>query len=231
VPSILYIRQNGAGSDRLADLLDSREFEVRSVEQPALAMGLISPDFPDLVLMACLRPDDATLAFCAGLREASDVPIVLCSPVASEADIVRAFHAGVDDYLVTPLRPVELSARLRAVLRRAGDFPERRQRGDVLIAGDVEVRLKEHKAFRRGLLLELSPIEFRLLAVLVEQAGRAVSHAKLIARVWGPEYVDCRHYLRLYIKYLRAKVEDDPKDPKLILNEWGVGYRFEPAQA
>ena len=95
------------------------------------------------------------------------------------------------------------------------------------MAGDLEIRLDEHKVYRRGVPIELSPIEFRLLACLAREAGRVVSHAKLMAQVWGPEYVDCRHYLRLYIRYLRSKLEDDPRDPRLILTEWGVGYRFQ----
>jgi two-component system KDP operon response regulator KdpE len=139
------------------------------------------------------------------------------------------FEAGADDYLVTPIRPVELNARLRAVLRRTADIPVKRVQAETLVAGDLEVRLKEHKVYREGELIDLSPIEFRLLSVLVQETGRAVSHSKLIAHVWGPEYVDCRHYLRLYVKYLRTKLEHDPKNPRLILSEWGVGYRFEPA--
>jgi two-component system KDP operon response regulator KdpE len=115
------------------------------------------------------------------------------------------------------------------VLRRTADVPVKRVQPETLVAGDLEVRLKEHKVYRNGELVDLSPIEFRLLSVLVQETGRAVSHSKLIARVWGPEYVDCRHYLRLYVKYLRSKLEDNPKSPRLILSEWGVGYRFEPA--
>jgi two-component system KDP operon response regulator KdpE len=144
---------------------------------------------------------------------------------------VRVFEAGADDYLVTPIRPVELSARLRAVLRRTADSPVRQQHSDTLVAGDLEIRLNEHKVYRHGNIIDLSPMEFRLLTVLVKETGRAVSHAKLIANVWGPEYVDCRHYLRLYVKYLRSKIETDPKNPRLVLSEWGVGYRFEPAAA
>jgi two-component system KDP operon response regulator KdpE len=157
------------------------------------------------------------------------VPIVVCAQSTREADIVAVFEAGADDYLVTPIRPVELTARLRAVLRRTIDAPRRQEQSDALVAGDVEIRVKEHRAYRRDVLVDLSPIEFRLLTVLVQEVGRAVSHSRLIASVWGPEYVDCRHYLRLYIKYLRSKMEDDPKDPRLFVSEWGVGYRFEPA--
>jgi len=168
------------------------------------------------------------LAMCRRLRDSYPVPIVACSISSREQDVVRALDAGADDYLVVPIRPVELMARLRAVLRRLGDNGQTSPNGQRLVAGDIEILLDEQKAFRRGAEIELSPIEFKLLALLVRETGRPVSHSKLIAHVWGPEYVDCRHYLRLYVRYLRAKLEDSPQSPELIQNEWGVGYRFEP---
>ena len=168
------------------------------------------------------------LAMCRRLRDSYPVPIVACSMSSREQDVVRALDAGADDYLAMPIRAVELMARLRAVLRRLGDNGKISANGQRMVAGDIEILLDEQKAFRRGAEIELSPIEFKLLALLVRETGRPVSHSKLIAHVWGPEYVDCRHYLRLYVRYLRAKLEDSPQSPELIQNEWGVGYRFEP---
>ena len=165
------------------------------------------------------------------LRARCAVPIVVCSTSSREQDVVQALEAGADDYLVMPIRPVELMARLRAVLRRMGEAPPAPANGKRIVAGDLELVLDGHKAFRKGVEIDLSPIEFKLLALLVRETGRPVSHSRLIAHVWGPEYVDCRHYLRLYIRYLRAKVEDAPQSPELIQNEWGVGYRFEPKPA
>jgi len=231
VAKVLYINSDGASAGRLADTLDGREFSVRIVSHLADVSRAMDDIGPDLVVLSCSRPNGQIISFCAGLRQVSPVPIVVCSPSSRESDIVRVFESGADDYLVTPVRPVELTARLRAVLRRTAEAPEKQLQNEVVTAGDVEIRLKEHKAFRRGDPIELSPIEFRLLATLVQEVGRAVSHTRLIAHVWGPEYVDCRHYLRLYVKYLRSKIEDNPRDPKLILSEWGVGYRFEPAHS
>jgi two-component system KDP operon response regulator KdpE len=159
------------------------------------------------------------------------MPIVICSTSSREQDIVRALDAGADDYLVLPIRAVEMMARLRSVLRQTGESAPAPANGKRLVAGDLELQLDEHKAFRKGMEIDLSPIEFKLLALLVKETGRPVSHSRLIAQVWGPEYVDCRHYLRLYIRYLRAKIEDVPETPELIQNEWGVGYRFEPKAA
>ena len=225
---LLYIDSDVSGADQMSALFGS-EFSVARVSQPSNINGTLERWTPDLVLISCTWPDAAALSVCTRLRQVSATPVVVCSQSSRESDIVQVFEAGADDYLVLPIRPVELNARLRAVLRRTADTPVKRVQPEALVAGDVEVRLNEHKVFRRGEHVDLSPMEFRLLCVLVQETGRAVSHTRLIANVWGPEYVDCRHYLRLYVKYLRAKMEDDPKNPQLILSEWGVGYRFEPA--
>jgi two-component system KDP operon response regulator KdpE len=224
---LLYIDDDGSGADHLG-ALSAGEFTVQRLRHVPDINRVLEELSPDLVLISCTKPDFQALAMCSGLRQVSGIPVVVCSQSSRESDIVRVFEAGADDYLVTPIRPVELNARLRAVLRRTADVPVKRIQPETLIAGDLEVRLKEHKVYRAGELVDLSPIEFRLLSVLVQETGRAVSHSKLIAHVWGPEYVDCRHYLRLYVKYLRSKLEHDPKNPRLILSEWGVGYRFEP---
>jgi two-component system KDP operon response regulator KdpE len=228
VTRVLYIDSDGSGADHLS-VLSQGGFSVERVSHLWNINGALDRWVPDLVVVSCGSVDAAVLRVCAGLRQVSAVPLVVCSQSSREADIVQVFDAGADDYLVTPIRPVELHARLRAVLRRTADTPVTRVQAEALIAGDLEVRLKEHKVYRKGEHIDLSPMEFRLLCVLVQETGRAVSHARLIANVWGPEYVDCRHYLRLYVKYLRSKVEDNPKNPRMILSEWGVGYRFEPA--
>ena len=161
----------------------------------------------------------------------SELPIVVCSRNASERDIVRAFESGADDYLVLPIHPRELGARLRAVLRRSAGWPTTQQAQPVLVAGEFEIHLDSQRVFRRGKPIELTPIEFRLLESLMRRPGQLVTHSQLLAEVWGPQYVDSRNYLRLYIQYLRTKVEDDPREPSVLLNEWGVGYRLEPGQA
>lgn len=181
---------------------------------------------PDVVVLDLPLLDADSFALCRRLRQISQVPLVVCSMSNQEPDVVKAFDAGADDYLVIPMRPAEMTARLQALLRRTGG-PEQSEDSNVMRAADLEVHMNEHRVYRHGELIDLSPIEFRLLVSLVRERGRAVSHTKLLSTVWGPEYVDCRHYLRLYIKYLRSKIEPDPHSPQLILNEWGVGYRFE----
>jgi len=227
---LLIGNERGTVAD-LARALDSRQFRVDCATTEPRAVNALNSSHTHLILLELPSPDSVMLAMCRRLRDSYPVPIVVCSSSSREQDVVRALDAGADDYLVMPIRPVELMARLRAVLRRVGDDGQASPNGRRLVAGDTEILLDEQKAFRRGAEIDLSPIEFKLLALLVRETGRPVSHSRLIAHVWGPEYVDCRHYLRLYVRYLRAKLEDSPQSPELIQNEWGVGYRFEPKPA
>lgn len=210
----------------LAKALGNAEFHCEYADSVE-ALTRVALAGPDVVVLDVPLLDDDSLLLCKHLRELSSVPLVICSMSSRESDVVRAFEAGADDYLIIPMRPAEMSARLHALLRRANTEPGVLD-SSVLSAGEIEVYLDEHRAYRNGRLVDLSPIEFRLLVSLMREQGRAVSHTRLLSTVWGPEYVDCRHYLRLYIKYLRSKIEADPANPQLILNEWGVGYRFDP---
>jgi two-component system, OmpR family, KDP operon response regulator KdpE len=180
----------------------------------------------DLLLIEGSHDDPSIVQLSKYLRETFADTMIVYGFSLSERDIVNVLDAGADEVLTLPMRDIEIAARLRALLRRInrGDTEQTSGR---LVAGDIEISLDENKAYRRGLELDLSPIEFKLLTTLVRANGRPLSHAGLLSQVWGPEYVDSRNYLRLYIRYLRSKLEDDPSAPRLILNEWGTGYRLE----
>lgn len=223
---VLLVGRDEESAGYLAKALGEGEFRCEYADT-VQALELVGLSDPDVVVLDFPLLDADSLALCRRLRELSTVPIVVCSMSNRESDVVKAFDAGVDDYLVIPMRPAEMTARLQALVRRASQGDRVNDDTDVLRAGGLEVHLTQHRTYRDGELIDLSPIEFRLLVSLMRQQGRAVSHTKLLSSVWGPEYVDCRHYLRLYVKYLRSKIERNPREPKLILNEWGVGYRFE----
>jgi two-component system KDP operon response regulator KdpE len=214
-----------------ACLCDAGGFETAMVRYDAGVPAALQELRSSLILLAIGENPAQGLGTCRQLRLASDLPIVVCSRNASERDIVRAFESGADDYLVLPIHPRELGARLRAVLRRSADWPTTQQEQRVLVAGEFEIHLDSQLAFRRGQPIDLTPIEFRLLESLMKRPGQLVTHSQLLAEVWGPQYVDSRNYLRLYIQYLRTKIEDNPHEPRALVNEWGVGYRIEPGEA
>jgi two-component system KDP operon response regulator KdpE len=221
----LLVSGDGEATQLLSSVLAGEGFNVSHAECGQRALACVRDTQTEVILIDTPLKDVDGLELCRRLRDATDAPIVLMAPDAREADIVRALELGADEYVLRPLRPRELAARLRALLRRtngqhAGVLDGR------LTLGDLEANLDERRVYRHGRLVELSPIEFRLLVCLLREAGRVVTHRKLMAQVWGGQYVDCRHYLRLYVGYLRSKLEDDPRDPKLILNEWGIGYRL-----
>jgi len=190
----------------------------------AFESGELSP--PDAIILDISSLHGDGLEACQKVRDYSSAPIVVVlSSGYSEANVVAALGSGADECLAKPIRNGELVARLHALLRRSqlnGDRP-----ADPLIVDDLEISLAHHVVRKRGCKVDLSPLEFRLLVCLAREPGTLLSHRTLMARVWGAEYVECRHYLRLYIRYLREKLEDDPSDPKLILSEWGMGYRLQ----
>ena len=218
---VLLVSSDGHATQLLESMLGTEGFTVSRADCWQRALAYAGDTQTQVILIDTPSSDGDGLELCQQLRDITDAPIVLMASDAREADIVRAFELGADEYVLRPLRPKELAARVRALLRRSNGVLDGRLR-----LGDLEANLDERRVYRHGQLVELSPIEFRLLVCLLREAGRVVNHRKLMAHVWGGQYVDCRHYLRLYIGYLRSKLEDDPRNPKLILNEWGIGYRL-----
>ncbi len=159
------------------------------------------------------------------MRAQTERPIVVMSERSDELLITRVLAAGIDEYLVLPIGARELAARIEAMLRRMNHYNGLRETnrigGLILSSTDLSAECNGRKVF-------LSPIEFRLLSCLASAPGKVFTHQTIMARVWGAEYVDSRHYLRVYIRYLREKLEDDPTKPQMILSEWGIGYRLQP---
>jgi two-component system KDP operon response regulator KdpE len=181
---------------------------------------------PDLVVLDLGLPDGDGIDFIRGLRAWSSIPVIVLSARGSESDKIAALDAGADDYLVKPFGTGELLARVRAQLRRHpranAEVPS------VLQFGDVRVDLARRTVERGGVALHLTPIEYRLLTHLASHPDRVLTHPQLLKAVWGPSHSQDTHYVRIYMGHLRAKLEADPSQPRHLVTELGVGYRFVP---
>ena len=180
---------------------------------------------PDLIILDIMMPEMDGWTVCQRLREMSNVPIIFTTALGAERDVVRGLEMGADDYLVKPFGPKELMARIQALLRR---HAQPRPEGRLYQNGRLTIDLKRREVFLDGRAIILTPVEFKLLACLVNDEDKVLSHAYLLRQVWGAAYERERHAsrLKLYIWYLRQKLEVDPTQPSLILTERGVGYRL-----
>jgi DNA-binding response OmpR family regulator len=182
-------------------------------------------DTPDLVLLDVMMPDIDGFEVLETIRQVSSVPIIMLTAKGEEDDRVRGLELGADDYITKPFSPRELVSRVKAVLRRT-EGATGSMHGLIEVDDRLKIDFDRREIWLEGKLVKLRPTEYRLLFHLVQNAGWVVSHDQLLQKVWGYEYRDEPHYVRLYINYLRQKLEKDPADPKYILTERGVGYRF-----
>lgn len=182
-------------------------------------------DTPDLILLDVMMPDIDGFEVLETIREVSSVPVIMLTARGEEDDRVRGLELGADDYITKPFSPRELVSRVKAVLRRT-EGATGSMHGLIEVDDRLKIDFDRREIWLEGKLVKLRPTEYRLLYHLVQNAGWVVSHDQLLQKVWGYEYRDEPHYVRLYINYLRQKLEKDPSDPKYILTERGVGYRF-----
>jgi two-component system KDP operon response regulator KdpE len=205
--------------------LEHDGFVVIDAIKGSQAIDKIRTGLPDLVLLDVMLPDLDGFEVLKLIREISSLPVIMLTAKGEEDDRVRGLELGADDYITKPFSPRELVSRVKAVLRRTESTV-----GGVhgLIQVDDRLRLDfdRHEVWVNGKLVSLRPTEYRLLYHLVQNAGWVLSHDQILTNVWGYEYRDQPHYVRLYINYLRKKIEENPTDPKYILTERGTGYRF-----
>ncbi len=209
----------------LRTALETNGYDVVEAANGTSALRHASNDRPDLVLLDLGLPDMDGLEVTRRLREWTRIPIVVVSARGQEGDKVAALDAGADDYVTKPFGVPELLARIRVALRHAA--ATQGSPGESAISlGDLNIDLANRRITRSGEEVHLTPNEFRLLAVLVKNPGRVLTHRQLLHEVWGPGSGNESHYLRVYVNQLRQKLEPEPVRPTLILTETGVGYRF-----
>jgi DNA-binding response OmpR family regulator len=200
-------------------------FQVINAVNGYQALEKVTKEMPDLVLLDIMMPDMDGFETLKKIRDISSVPVIFLSVKGEESDRVHGLDLGADDYIIKPFSPRELVSRIKAVLRRVAAEPSN-QKSEIVIDDELTINFDRRLVSVRGKIVRLRPTEYRLLYQLVSNAGKLLTHETLLARVWGPEYNEEDHYVRLYITYLRQKIEKDPKNPKYILSERGLGYRF-----
>jgi two-component system KDP operon response regulator KdpE len=205
-------------------ILRNAGYTVESSATKEEALDAVSVRPPDLMVLDLVLPDGSGVDVCRAVREWSALPIIVVSAVGDEREKVRALDAGADDYITKPFGAEELTARLRALLRRAGE------NGDDPAAtfGDLTVDLASRSVTRDSERIHLTPIEYDLLAELTRHRGKLVTQRQLLSAVWGPEYTRETHYLRVHVAHIRRKLERDPARPEIVLTDAGVGYRLAP---
>lgn len=190
------------------------------------ALEAVRTVLPDIILLDVMMPDLDGFETLRMLREFSNIPVIMLTAKGEENDRVYGLELGADDYITKPFGPRELSSRIKAVLRRATMPSSSPDQAILKIDERLSVDFNRREVLVNGQRIKLRPTEYRLLYHLIENAGWTVPHDQLLAKVWGYEYRDEAHYVRLYVNYLREKIEEDPANPKYILTERGVGYRF-----
>ena len=228
---ILIVDDDPAMVRLLAQVLTRKGYEVLESNNGQEALRLLYKNKPDLVLLDVVMPAMDGWQTCSRIRDmAATIPIImLTGRRKTEADVVRGLDHGADDYLIKPIGNNELTARVQAMLRRA-ELPSAAE-GERKYAsfddGYLSVDIMQHKVTVSGQRVKLTPIEFRLLALLLQNSGRIMTHQQLLEKVWGWEYVDDLDYVRIYISHLRRKIEPNVTLPKYIITEPGVGYYFQ----
>lgn len=207
--------------------LEHDGYEVIEAQSGQQALDLVRSRMPSLVILDVMMPGLDGFETLSILREISQVPVIMLTAKGEEEDRIRGLELGADDYVTKPFSPRELVSRVKAVLRRAEGGAAGGQQQDVIRVDDrLKIDFAKREVWVNDELVKLRPTEYRLLYHLVQNAGWVMTYDQLLTKVWGYEYRDETHYVRLYINYLRQKLEEDPANPKYILTERGVGYRF-----
>jgi len=227
---ILAVDDDRNNLKMLAFLLGEEGYEVLTAETGRAALALLDSQHPDLVILDVMMPQMDGLEVCRRIRQTMDIPIIILSAKGETTDKVLGLELGADDYLPKPFEPSELLARVKAVLRRSEISTFDDSQVAIAVAGLRLDPVGNRVVLEKGTVIDLTPIEFRLLHCLMRNAGRTLNHDFLMSHAWGYEYEGYSNQIDVYIRRLRSKVEEDPTNPKYITTVRGLGYRFEKDQ-
>jgi len=226
---ILVIEDNTEFLELTKTWLQNAGYEVLTAEDGVEGMRRVYSSRPNLVLLDANMPKMDGWEVCRRIRDMSDIPVLMVTVNGQKSDRLKGFGVGADDYITKPVDFPELIARVQAVLRRAGTSVQE-EGPNTFDNGEIEVDWRSRQVWVRGERVKLSPIEFKILACLIKNRGWIVTHEQLLEKAWGPNYIGDKSFVKLYIRYLRQKIEENPHNPRLILTERGVGYHF-PVQS
>jgi len=221
---ILIIDDDPQLRESVTIVLNTQEYDVQAAPNGKEGIAKVSERAPDLIVLDVNLPDMLGFEVVREVRRFSNVPVLMLTGRAESSDIVSGLDSGADDYLTKPFKPDELLARVRALLRRVPSS----EQPIVAAEGQLELDTKMRIVRVRGEQVDLTPTEYQLLLLLAQHPGEVLDHQTLLQRVWGDEYVNDTAYLKVYIWHLRRKLEQNPHDPKIVMTEWGVGYRLAP---
>ena len=205
--------------------LQNEGYEVITGSDGLEAVKLVQEQNPDLVVLDVMMPNMDGLTACGKIREFSDVPIIMLTAKTDDMDKLIGFDHGADDYMTKPFNILELKARIRALLRRAGTA-NKKTPGNTLSIGTITLDLDARNAYRSGVLADLTAKEFDVIEFLMRNPNRVYSRESLLDTIWAYEYRSDNRTVDVHIRRLREKLEDNPAEPKYILTKWGVGYYF-----
>lgn len=226
--TLLLIDDDVSWCQAMEMILTDNGFKVETAHDALSGLQKAYAVTPDAILLDLMLPGMDGWQVCSRLREMSDMPIIMLTSLSRSEYLVKGLNTGADEYIVKSVGVKELIARIRAVLRRTApaSSDQKNQHHSLFTFEHLVVDFKKHEVQVDGRRINLTPTEFRLLSIFIRYRGRVLPHEFLLKQVWGPDYGRESISLRLYIGYLRRKIEKNPALPQLIQNEWGVGYRF-----
>jgi DNA-binding response OmpR family regulator len=205
--------------------LENAGYEVLTAEDGVEGIRRVYSSRPNLVLLDANVPKMDGWEVCRRIRDMSEIPVLMLTVCSEKTDRLKGFDLGADDYITKPVDFPELVARVQAILRRSDATPQD-DGPSVFHNGEIEVEWRSRQVWVRGKRVKLSPIEYKILACLIKNRGWIVTHEQILEKAWGPNYIGDKSFVKLYIRYLRQKIEENPHTPRLILTERGVGYYF-----